>query len=52
MVTNTKISPELLKILVCPECKQKLRLVQKVLRCARCGDYPIIDGIPHLIRKI
>lgn len=44
------ISPELLKILACPECKGDLRLRKNQLICTKCGrKYPIKDGIPHLL---
>lgn len=46
------ISSELLEILVCPACKQKLELSakQETLKCIACHRvYPIRDGIPVLL---
>lgn len=46
------LSEELLKILVCPVCKQKLELVPQKdsLVCKQCRlIYPIEDDIPVLI---
>lgn len=44
------LNPELLEILVCPICKQKIELKDEELVCANCGRrYPIINGIPNLI---
>jgi len=46
------IDPELLKILVCPECKTPVEPTadQKGLRCATCRRvYPIQDGIPVML---
>ncbi|MEM2874488.1 MAG: Trm112 family protein [Candidatus Hadarchaeales archaeon] len=44
------ISPELLRILACPECKGNLRLVKNQLICKKCWrKYPIKEGIPHLL---
>jgi uncharacterized protein YbaR (Trm112 family) len=46
------ISEELLEILVCPVCKQKLELsaAGDALTCTRCRlRYPIEDDIPVLI---
>jgi len=46
------ISPELLKILVCPEDRAPVRLVSggEGLRCERCRRvYPIRDGIPVML---
>ena len=48
------IKQRLLEILACPECKTKLRLVQKdhhtsELVCDRCSvAFPITDGVPQL----
>lgn len=40
------------KILACPPCKSKLKLSEKYLICNNCGvKYPIIDGIPVLLKK-
>ena len=46
------VAQELLKILVCPECKQPVKLTedQDGLRCAVCHRvYPIIDDIPVML---
>jgi uncharacterized protein YbaR (Trm112 family) len=48
------ISERLLKILICPECKAKLRLAHKEpqsseLVCDQCAvAFPIAEGIPQL----
>lgn len=46
------ISPELLEVLACPKCKQKVRLVEDetALECDVCRlRYPIVDGIPVML---
>lgn len=44
------INPELLKILACPMCKQKVELRGEELVCVGCGRrYPIVNGIPHML---
>jgi len=46
------VSQALLDILVCPECKQPVKLTEKQdgLRCAACRRiYPIIDDIPVML---
>lgn len=46
------IDPELLKILVCPECKTPVRLVEEGngLQCESCRRiYPIRDDIPVML---
>ena len=46
------LSPELLKILVCPEDRAAVRLVPggQGLKCERCHRvYPIRDGIPVML---
>jgi LSD1 subclass zinc finger protein len=46
------VSPELLEILVCPECKTPVTLVKNgtALKCASCRRvYPIIDDIPVML---
>ena len=46
------VDPELLEILVCPECKAPVRLVKdgQALRCDRCRRvYPIKDDIPVML---
>lgn len=46
------VAPALLEILVCPECKTPVRLVQNDtgLRCDTCRRvYPIRDDIPVML---
>lgn len=46
------VDPELLKILVCPECKTPVMLTEdeQGLRCATCKRiYPIRDDIPVML---
>lgn len=46
------LDPELLEILVCPECRGELEYDEDeaVLRCAACRlEYRIEDGIPILL---
>ncbi len=46
------IQKELLDILVCPVCKQPVRLTpdEQGLKCPQCRRvYPIRDGIPTMI---
>lgn len=46
------ISPELLEVLACPKCKQKIRLEEggAALVCDACRlRYPIVDGIPVML---
>lgn len=46
------ISSELLDILVCPACKERVNLTpdQNGLRCERCSlIYPIVDDIPVML---
>ena len=46
------IPQELLDILVCPACKQPVKLTpqQEGLHCDRCNlIYPIVDGIPVML---
>lgn len=46
-----KIDPELLEILVCPECRVAVRPVaDSGLRCDGCDRvYPVRDGIPVML---
>jgi uncharacterized protein YbaR (Trm112 family) len=46
-----KIDPELLKILVCPECRVAVRPAPDAgLQCDGCGRiYPVRDGIPVML---
>lgn len=46
------VNPDLLKLLVCPECKTPVLLVEEDtgLRCDSCGrTYPIRDNIPVML---
>ena len=46
------ISPELLEVLACPKCKQKVELDEEasVLVCEVDRlRYPIVDGIPVML---
>jgi hypothetical protein len=46
------VDPELLEILVCPECKTPVELVNNGtgLKCATCRRvYPIQDDIPVML---
>jgi uncharacterized protein len=46
------ISPELLEVLACPKCKQKVDLTEdgSALVCqAERLRYPVVDGIPVML---
>jgi len=44
------IDKRLLEILVCPVCKESVRLEDSYLVCTKCGRrYPIRDGIPVML---
>ena len=44
------VSPQLLKLLACPVCKQRVQLRKHFLVCARCGKaYPILQGVPDML---
>jgi uncharacterized protein YbaR (Trm112 family) len=46
------ISPELLEVLACPKCKQKVELDEKGSALVCQTDrlrYPIVDGIPVML---
>lgn len=48
----TLIDPELLALLVCPNCRSDLIEVEQGLLCAREGRvYPVRDGVPHLVSE-
>jgi uncharacterized protein YbaR (Trm112 family) len=50
LMTKPPISKELLEILACPVCKQKVELKGEKLVCVKCGrKYPIVDGIPNML---
>jgi uncharacterized protein YbaR (Trm112 family) len=47
---ETVIDPELLSILVCPDCKNDVELKDNKIVCKGCGRrYPIRDGIPIML---
>ncbi|MBN1872171.1 MAG: Trm112 family protein [Candidatus Omnitrophica bacterium] len=44
------ISQELLNILVCPACKEKLRIEGEKIKCTKCNrSYPVRNGIPIML---
>ena len=44
------VDERLLKILVCPECKQDVKLEVDWLVCTNCRvKYPVRDGIPIML---
>ena len=46
------VSPELLEVLACPKCKQKVELSEDgaSLICQACRvRYPVVDGIPVML---
>lgn len=46
------LSPDLLEILACPQCKQPIRAEREntVLVCDQCRlAYPVRDGIPVML---
>ncbi len=50
--TNHIQDMDLLKIIVCPECKGELEKKKNMLVCIGCSaKYPIIDGIPSFVKK-
>jgi uncharacterized protein YbaR (Trm112 family) len=49
---STKINPELIEILACPQCRAAVRENGDFLECtnAECGlRYPVRDGIPIML---
>jgi SAM-dependent methyltransferase len=58
------MKPRLLELIVCPECKQDLRIevfegdgggkvIDGILKCSGCTNvYPIIDAIPRLLPAV
>jgi len=51
MPSRETIPAELLRVIVCPNCKASLaNSGDAALQCAGCGNrYPIVDGIPILL---
>ncbi|HET9051737.1 MAG TPA: Trm112 family protein [Candidatus Dormibacteraeota bacterium] len=46
----TSLHPDLLEILVCPQCKGELVVEESSLRCDACRlRYPVDDGIPIML---
>ena len=48
------LTPELLDLLACPDCRGKLELHknQTLLTCVKCGEkFEVRDGIPVLMGK-
>ena len=44
------IDPELIDILACPACQQKVGLEENTIICSSCGRaYPIREGIPVML---
>ncbi|MEE8411831.1 MAG: Trm112 family protein [Acidobacteriota bacterium] len=46
------IDPELLEILICPDCREAVRELdqERGLECTGCGRiYPVRDGIPVML---
>ena len=46
------LSPELVEILACPKCKQKVEMKsdESGFACAACKlFYPVVDGIPNFL---
>jgi hypothetical protein len=44
------VDERLLEILVCPECKEDVRLEDEWLVCEACAvKYPVRDGIPIML---
>jgi uncharacterized protein YbaR (Trm112 family) len=55
MIVPVSLSPQLLQVIVCPQCRQQLTAMPTQeaavsLRCKGCGsEYPVLDGIPILL---
>lgn len=46
------VDERLLEILVCPQCKEDIRLEGEWLVCDKCRvKYPVRDGIPIMLIK-
>jgi hypothetical protein len=44
------LTPEDLRLVVCPVCHQALQLEAAAIQCTGCGRrYPVVDGIPVLL---
>jgi uncharacterized protein YbaR (Trm112 family) len=47
---SPNLDPELLAILVCPQCRSGLEVTGEELVCTGCGlAYPVRDDIPVLL---
>jgi uncharacterized protein YbaR (Trm112 family) len=45
-----QLPQEMLDVIVCPRCKNKLEVVGSALECRHCRlRYRVVDGIPDLI---
>ena len=50
MTQSSPVSPELLALLVCPNCGSALRARENDLECYACHRaYPVKEGIPSLL---
>jgi uncharacterized protein YbaR (Trm112 family) len=46
------VDPYLLKILVCPVCREKVEEKEGALECRGCSRrYPVRDGIPVMLEE-
>lgn len=49
-MSEKSISEDLLEILACPYCKEKVESKDEVLICKKCGrEFPVKDGIPQML---
>jgi SAM-dependent methyltransferase/uncharacterized protein YbaR (Trm112 family) len=37
------------QVLACPRCNGRLKPAQNLVRCAACGPYPLLGGVPILV---
>lgn len=51
MESPSELDPDLLAVIVCPDCRADLRVTDAgELECTGCGlVYPVRDGIPVLL---
>lgn len=49
----TQVKPELIEILICPNCRGKIdyRDQEQTIACiGECKyEYPVVEGIPHML---